>query len=696
MIYYAEQPQYDCARLTFMDAQNSTPDRQSAPERDRPGGQASRNILAFWLLAVVLAIVGTLLLYREALGLPFLFDDMIHLRWLDWHSLPAIWTTAEGLGYYRPLTMSIWKVGYLWQGYYDTVIFHSLNLLLHALNAIFTGWIAWRAYSSQRRMPYVLLAMALFLSFPFSYQAVPSSSSLSKPLIATLTLGSALLYWEARRRDSRWLLALSLLAGILAPFAYESGVMVPIAILAVELLGYFRKEFARLSWIPVLYMLTIWGGTLPVIILMEPETGASLSLPSLLSLWRNGVFFVEGLLFPITPLATPLERLLGVDQYLLLTLLELLALGTLFAFYRWARQLGLFLYALSWFVVGVLPLWLMLDFSYVITSPRLLYLGAVGSVLLWAGIPILLWTRLPRRWWPKVLAITAIVGILGFNIAYVRHKVDLARTLAAPLWQAAHAAQDAVREAKGRDRAPSLLFLNVPAWIAPKEATYRVGTEGLTFIPEYVRVQDFVYVNTGTEPKIRAFMFDATKQDWEAYIGYAGDGLDWGGLENEIRRADGVYLTTYTPDGLQFLKAGELTSPGVPADPGTALAHFEDKMLLLDYQVTASDEGWVLDLWWQSVQAPDSDITLFAHAYNSSGQLIAQGDGYPLLGLFPPLRWLPGEQIHDIRHIALPGDLGDEQAILAVGWYDTSTGERLKAFDQHGQPVPNDAIPLLP
>jgi hypothetical protein len=673
-----------------MHAQVSTP-------RDVPKAQTRRYGLLFWILAVVLAVFGTLLLYREALAFPFLFDDMIHLRWLDWHSLPAIWTTAEGLGYYRPLTMSVWKVGHLLQGYYDTTVFHSLNLLLHALNAILTGWIAWRAFPGRGRSAYTLLAMALFLTFPFSYQAVPSSSSLSKPLIATLTLGSALLYWEARRRGSRLLLALSLLAGLCAPFAYETGVMVPIAIIAVELLGHFRKEFHRLSWFPVLYMILIWGVALPIIVLTEPETGASLSLPSLLSLWQNGVFFMEGLLFPIAPLATPLVRLLGIDQYLLLTLLELLIFATLIAFYRWARQLGLFLYALSWFVVGVLPLWLMLDFNYVITSPRLLYLGAVGSALLWAGLPVLLWTRLPRLWWPKVLAIAMIVGMLGFNIAYVRHKMALACTVAAPLWQAARAAQDAVQQAQDGDRPGSLLYLNLPVWIAPKEATYRVGTEGLTFIPEYVRVQDFVYVTTGAEPTIRAFMFDAAKQDWEAYIGYAGDGLDWEGLTKEIRQAGGVYLTTYTPTGLRFLAAGAILGPGdILADPKTPLASFDGQITLLDYQLVPSDEGMVLDLWWQGLQLPDRDITLFAHLLDANGQLIAQADGYPLLGLSPPLRWLPGDRVHDIRYFTLPANLAREQVTLLVGWYDTNTGDRLSAFDRHGQPVPNNAVPLAP
>ena len=55
-------------------------------------------------------------------------------------------------------------------------------------------------------------------------------------------------------------------------------------------------------------------------------------------------------------------------------------------------------------------------------------------------------------------------------------SLALAEEIAAPLWQAVQ-----VAEAEGQPA--SLLYLNVPVWIAPKEATYLVGTEGLTFIP---------------------------------------------------------------------------------------------------------------------------------------------------------------------------------------------------------------------
>jgi hypothetical protein len=289
----------------------------------------------------------------------------------------------------------------------------------------------------------------------------------------------------------------------------------------------------------------------------------------------------------------------------------------------------------------------MLDFAYVITSPRLLYLGAVGSAMIWAGVPIFLWTKLAARLWPRALAVAVILAILGFNVAYVRQKMELANAIATPLWQAARAAEG--RAAEGGAASTSLLYLNVPAWVAPKKPVYRVGTEGLTFIPEYVRVQDFVYVTTGVEPKIRSVTFDPAKQDWDAHIGYAGNGVDWEGLTKRIRRVDGVYVTTYAPDGLRFLQAGGLEATDTPPDADAAVARFGNQILLLDYQIESSGGELVLDLWWYGKEVPANDVTVFVHVVDQAGQLVAQGDGYPLLGLFPPLRWQPGDLVHDVR-----------------------------------------------
>ncbi len=461
--------------------------------------------------------------------------------------------------------------------------------------------------------------------------------------------------------------------------------MVPLAILSVELLEWYRGEFEHLSWQPLLYGLLIWGVVLPTIVLMEPETGAALRLPSLTSLWRNGAFFLQGLAFPLTMLSTPLEEVLSIDRYLLLMLVSLLGLFTAVAVYRWAKPAGLGLYALSWFAVGILPQWLMLDFAYVITSPRLLYLAAVGSALLWAGMPVLLWTRSAGRKLPKALAAIGVTGLLVFSVIYVRDKMALAETAASPLHQASDVASEWGNEA-------SLLFVNVPAWIAPKDPTYRGGTEGLTFIPEYVGVRDFVYVNSGVDAAIKAVMFEPVKKDWEAYIGYAGQPLGQEEMIEEIRKADAVFLTTYDSGRLRFLEAGALELSGSVRSEALPLARFGREIMLLGRRVETFSTELRMSLWWQCQQVPEGDLTVFAHVYDRSGQLVAQMDGYPLAGLYTIQSCQPGDVIRDIRHIILPGDSSNRHYSVAVGWYDRVTGERLPVFDSRGRPVAHDAF----
>jgi hypothetical protein len=260
--------------------------------------------------------------------------------------------------------------------------------------------------------------------------------------------------------------------------------------------------------------------------------------------------------------------------------------------------------------------------------------------------------------------------------------------VAAPLWQA-------VEAARGEGPSATLLYLNVPAWVAPKEATYRVGTEGLTFIPEYVRVQDSVYVNSGVEPEIRAYMFDPLKQDWEAYIGYAGYDLDQAGLAEEIRQADGVYLTAYGPGGLRFVEAGALEAAGGSLGGGAEVARFGDSILLFDPRATLHDTELELELRWVAQQVPDGNTTVFVHVYDEGGQLIAQRDGYPLSGLYPASRWEPGDWVRDVRLVALPEDLISGRYRVVVGWYDADTGERLPAFDQKDRRVGQDAVQVF-
>lgn len=639
------------------------------------------------LIALFAGIVGgwTFFLYREAVRLPLFFDDMVHLRWLDHRSLTQVWTTAEGLGYYRPLTMSVWKVSSLLLGRYDPALFHLYNLLLHMACGLLAAYLAWRLLPAPGRRGFALATALLFVAFPFSYQAVPSSSSLSKPLIGFLVMGSAALYWAGRRRGSRSLLVLSLLLGCAAPFAYENGVLVPILILTIEGMGWLGGEFRPLSWKPAIFAALIWGIALPVVISFEPNSGEnSVHLASALSLWQNSVYFGQGLIFPIAPLTTVLHRWLGGDPFLWSALVEILTLGGLALFYGRVRQLRLFFFALIWFGVGIAPQWAVLEFSYVIDSPRVLYLAALGPALLWAGVPILLWTARPQAWWPKALTLIGLAAMLIFSANYVRQRMILATEMAEPLWQA-------VELATRRDDQERLLYLNVPLWIAPQDPTYLLGVEGLTFLPNYVRMRDFVYVNSGEERRITSALFDAAKKEWSSYLGYAGDHLDWQSLAQEIRTVTGVYRTRYLQDEMHFSYAGAVVDEEKRA-PSVSQATFGDSLRLDQSQIQQKGSKLRVDLWWQSQHAVQEDVTLFLHVVDATGQIIGQGDGYPLLGLFPPLYWEAGERVHDVRYVRLTPDQVDESFSIVAGWYNTQTGQRLPAYDDQGTRLAQDSF----
>jgi hypothetical protein len=426
---------------------------------------------------------------------------------------------------------------------------------------------------------------------------------------------------------------------------------------------------------------------------MEPETGASLRLPALANLWQNAVYFGQGLAFPVAPLGTPLANVLPLDEYWIVAAINLIALVGLWALFRWGKQQLLFWYAMSWFVVGVLPLWLMLDFAYVITSPRLLYLGGAGSAMLWAGAVILLWVRQPARWWLRAVAIAVMTAVLAFSMVYVRDKMQMAQAVTRPIWQIVEAAQRATEEAAGGDR-PSMLVLNAPSWAAPRQPAYRIGTEGLTFIPEYVRVQDSVYVNGGVEPRVRAFMYDPVKEEWTDYIGYAGDSLGPDGVAGEIRRADAVYIMGYGQESLRLEGVGGLERAPELAGSGDAVATFGEDIALVDHALRLEGPALVVTLWWRIDQVPEGNVTVFLHVYDDEGNLVAQKDGAPLSGLFPPQYWLPGDVIRDVRWVFPEAQVAPGTYTVAAGWYDADTGQRLPVASLEGLPESDGALRL--
>lgn len=125
----------------------------------------------------------------------------------------------------------------------------------------------------------------------------------------------------------------------------------------------------------------------------------------------------------------------------------------------------------------------------------------------------------------------------------------------------------------------------------------------------------------------------------------------------------------------------------------TSDARFGEAIVLTHASVVPGADGVRLLLCWESLQPLSADYTIFVHLQDSSGELIATGDGPPAGGAFPTSMWRPGDVILDARQLAI-GKVETGQRIV-VGLYNLEDGSRLPVYVD-GEAVPDGAVPVWP
>lgn len=126
-------------------------------------------------------------------------------------------------------------------------------------------------------------------------------------------------------------------------------------------------------------------------------------------------------------------------------------------------------------------------------------------------------------------------------------------------------------------------------------------------------------------------------------------------------------------DGSSELRRGPLKVVGVSKAPTTATprAIFGAEGIALDNVQVSGD---VVVLTWAAVSKPRADYTVFVHALDNAGRIVAQHDGPPVDGSYPTSLWDAGEAIHDVHR--LQGSLATATK-LEIGLYSQPSLERL-------------------
>jgi hypothetical protein len=145
-----------------------------------------------------------------------------------------------------------------------------------------------------------------------------------------------------------------------------------------------------------------------------------------------------------------------------------------------------------------------------------------------------------------------------------------------------------------------------------------------------------------------------------------------------------MYLRSAGP-GFVEIDNAPLADANVPEGAPAAL---ENGVWLLASEVEALGDGrYALTLYWQAVDPPDENYSVFVHLADSdSGEVLVQADSYaPVSGWYPVTDWRPGEVVRDEYRVAAPeGYTGS--LVVRAGMYrqlEDGSFENLDALSQH-------------
>ena len=665
--------------------------------------------------SAIVALVLTVLLYRDALTLPLFSDDLVQIPWLESISWRELWTSPSPYHYYRPLWYTLWRVWGMLVGGLHPWGLHLLNVVAHFVAASLAGLLAacWvqpgvgegagkpRPYhvaaggegrgkphpyhvdamdeGAGKPRPYhvaaggegrgkpcpysACVATAVFAAFPFACQAIAWPGAVYNPLVSAMATGALLAYDRGRRGHGVYWISLALLLALLAPFNYEAGLLVGPLVVLAEGLGWLLHRWPRHSWWPLAFA-GLFPATLVIWRTMRGSgvTGFGLNFSDL---WHNAGYLVQGLTYPTAPLAQALAVWQALDPELSLWLIALPTLIFLaWSVWRWNR--GAFWLGALWFALFALPPAVSMEADWFALAPRFLYMTTAGVSLMWAAAASAWLTRLRPAWGSWVTG-GLLVTLLAPAYAFVRNGMRLHEMAGRVIWDAAEAAM----------REQPLLLANLPMQITPRNRIYPLGFEGITPLPARVTAEELVYVHTGIHNAAEAVAFGIAAVDQPPGYTYQlfGQPVGWEELAAAVRRTRTVYLARYEPGRIHLVEAGG--AAGETAPPGEPLARFGERVALLDVDATCDEDGRVhLTAYWQVIAPIETDATVFAHLLGPERTLVTQADGYPLSGMLPFWLWKPGEVVRDVRRFdpVPPGAY-----TIRLGLWELATGEHWPA-----------------
>jgi len=627
--------------------------------------------------ALLLCAILTFAVYGAAPGFAFTFDDPLDLPRAEGRSVWSLFTSSAGYAYYRPIPFVIWKFFRAIQGSYNEATLHGLTLVCHLLAAWFLVLLLRRLTGDW----WGIVASILFITYPFSYQAAFGAHTLFHPLMTAALLLTLLLYCAARDHrgaaaPALWSAAVG--AAVVGLWTHESGVIILPLVLGLELFfslserAFVPVAVARrvLPFVVVTALFLFTWAVVPKFARPDPWSPASLG--------ANARFFLEGTIWPVAAQLNRLGGRSGFDPVGALPLAIVLTLIVLIALYIVGRRPWVPLLALAGTAIVLFPAWLVLSWAYVEDAPRLLYPAAPAIAALWGLLPSL---RFPNRavtwvWRGVSLLVLLTVTVQSLNFIGVRRD----------MWAEGTTLIHGVADTAVAWGDRPLLFLNVPAWFAPKDPEYPVGHVGLTALPGYVGLGRSVYIHRGIQPQLESRGFYPDVNGWKYDFNTHGSPATLDEFATLVRQVDAVYAVDMRPQGARIRQLGTLIPNG--ADPQATGTRWGGAIALRTAAITFAPGGLQADVTWDVLAPPPGDVLPVLRVRDASGVIVGERREYPFGGIAAPRLWQAGDRVRDIAPLALPAALPDGAYTIRLSWEEKTTKALLGGVDGAGAPLP--------
>ncbi|MCF6338620.1 MAG: tetratricopeptide repeat protein [Gammaproteobacteria bacterium] len=398
------------------------------------------NSLPAWLF------IFCVIVFASSLGGDFVMDDwpvikenskITDTKYIPDYFTRGVWANTDlaeeaGIGghsLYRPVFLLTLNLSYQLWG--DSALgYHALNLTLHSINTILVYFLILGFLSPSYRMVAGMSA-AIFAVHPVHVESVAWIAGMTDPLVSLFLLSGFLLHrrwYQSTSRKKKWIYAISApLCFALALLSKETAIFFPLILIIYDVL--FQRDTLRLKSVIARYL--TYAALLLIYFVLRSnaldegdiqQSGAWARInfqnfPVLLAFFTH---YIQLLVFP-----SPLEYYYSPPTPGVFVFITggLFFIGALFYLPRALRQQqGLYVLAIAWVVITLLPALPIALFDEPVFAQRVLYLPSVGFAMLIA------WAirRAQQRSHTAgaVVKTTAIVFLISFSVASMTEIAD--------------------------------------------------------------------------------------------------------------------------------------------------------------------------------------------------------------------------------------------------------------------------------